>query len=225
MFIIIIFTWDKTFLLRNRSSCGGICVCVCVLWGREKLLWQRCVKHQPRGGADIDGLSEIQQCGNRRRTNSFLMRSHLLSLPCLSLFFFLLLVLHTFWKAGQGQQNAGRLNTQKAGWIFSRWLPLPCVTITAIVPVVSWMCMYSEACHMCGTTTVWLCLEWINSQSLPSFCAFLCYLPLPVLFGHLLIRFACQCKNKNHPYMGKCPFIIHLRALLIAGLDTWNTAG
>lgn len=88
MFIIIIFTWDKTFLLRNRSSCGGICVCVCVLWGREKLLWQRCVKHQPRGGADIDGLSEIQQCGNRRRTNSSLMRSHLLSLPCLSLFFF-----------------------------------------------------------------------------------------------------------------------------------------
>lgn len=120
---------------------------------------------------------------------------------CLSCLFFTLFAKQN--KVNKQWNNSLRKQTVS----FSRWLPLLYTTITVIVPAISWICMYSVVCYMCSCFNHnRLCLEWINSLSVPSFCAFFCFLPLPLLFGHPLIRFDCLCSCQ--PYMGKCPSLL-----------------
>lgn len=99
-----------------------------------------------------------------------------------------------FWKAEQGQQT-------NSDCIFSRWLPqLPLRYNNIIVLVISWLCMYSEACYVRSFLdhNSWTVFG-VNKLTVTSklLCFPLCDLPLPVLFGHPLIRSACRCSYQS----------------------------
>lgn len=90
-------------------------------------------------------------------------------------------------------------------------------TVSVIVLAVSWMCVYSEACHICGR---------FNRNSLTLFGGnkstvgrrlvrlHLFYRRLPVPLGHPLIRFACWCISqlKTGPIWGIVLFFSTLLA-------------
>ena len=59
--------------------CVFVCVCAHAVRQRKAVLTEVC--KAPSLEADMDGLSEMQQCGNWRRTNDSHMKSHFLSRP------------------------------------------------------------------------------------------------------------------------------------------------
>ena len=180
-----------------------MCVCVCAVRRRKAALTE--VRKAPTPGADTDGLSEIQQCGNWRRSSYSHMKSHLLSVPRALL---LLLVLYTLCKEEQGQQTCREKYILREQTVsFQAFLASPSLHynnsycsgyFTAVY--VQWGMLYMRSCFNHNSLTGF---EWVNStviSKLLSFCLVLsiAYPALPVRFEDLLICFARRCG---------CPFL------------------
>lgn len=169
---------------------------MCECCGAKKSCFDRGVQNTSSGEANTDGLSEIQQCGNWRCTKTFLTWSHISVSAVFLLLYWFYRTRSTNWGLTQWSEN-------------KHWPP-PAYNNSYCYIILLFhgrVCTVRYVtCIAALTTTVRLCLEWTNLLSVPGFCAFFCYLPLPVLFGHPLIRFM-QLPVKTKPYMGKCPLL------------------
>lgn len=191
-------------------------MCVCVLRARLKPPRQRCVKIwlQKQTWIGLVGRSHVESGVARARKKkpkdplTWSNTCCLCRMHCLCCSFFAL-------SAKQDRVNKPRGNSKVREQIVSFHTDFNFLyTLSVIVLAVSWMCVYSEACRMCGR---------FSRNSLPLFGGnkstvsrrtvrlHLFYHLLPVPLGHPLIRFACWCicQLKNGAYMGNCPFLFH----------------